>query len=148
MAASAFSDLLAAVRATVSLAVTLAPEQIRVRRRLAFRKGNDDLPLLVIYPEAERVADYQMNNGVWIDYPVSLALVSEDGLELETDVTWLLDRREEIRKALHVDTFAAASKVFQVVGYEPMAPYPPGAVDQAFDVSVQRFTYRTTEART
>ncbi len=144
---SVFTELLKAVEATVSAAVTMGPEQIRVRRRLAFRKGQDTLPFLVIAPDAERVADYTMPNGVHMDYSINFALITESSLILEPPY-WLLDRREEIRKALHVTTFDAVPEIFDVVSYEPSAPYPDGAFDQAFDVSVQRFTWRSRETRT
>ncbi len=143
---SVFTELLKAVVAEVSAVVLLTPDQIRVRRRLAYRQGHDTLPMLVIAPDAERIADQQMGNGIWIDYPINFALFEESSLILEPPY-WLLDRREEIRKALHVTTFPGVPEIFDVVSYDPSAPYPDGAFDQAFDVSVQRFTWRSNETR-
>lgn len=144
---SVLGDLLKAVREKVERAVSLAPDRVKIRRRAAYFKQHDSLPFIVISPDAEAVGDWVMPGTVLMDYSVLVSVIDENGLVLE-DLDATLDLRQTIRQALCVTTFDAVGETFDLRSYDPQPPFPPGAVDQAFDVSSQRFTWRHAESRT
>lgn len=151
MSDSVYLDVLTAVRdelagLLVPLPHGIAARQVRVRRRVAFFKEHDLLPLVLVCPEAERPAEYQMSNGVFVDYPVTVAVLVQNDMLLE-DLGTTLALRQVIRRHLLAVTLAGAADVFDVVGYDPSPAFPPAAVDAAFDTSLQKFTYRATEPR-
>lgn len=144
---SVYSSILDAVAKLVFDLGDLSADQVRIRRRPAFVKEQDDLlPLICVCPEAERVADMTFGNQDHIDYPVTVALLIEGKLKLE-DLYWQLHWRQLIRRKLRATTLEAASTVYDVVDYSPGDPFDRGGHDRLFDVSVQRFTYRSVETR-
>lgn len=139
-------DLLRAIKATIESVTGLSGHEVRIRKKIEYRKRHDERPLILIMPETERIAAYHMPNAVHIDYPITVAAIDQNRMILE-DVDVTPDVRQLIRRALYVTTFDAVSEVYDIVSYDPSPPFPPGAVDQAFDVSLQRFTYRAIETR-
>src|SRR5690348_8072277 len=120
---SVFSRLLARVRSAVMFALAMTERDVRVRRRIAYFRDHDPLPLVVIAPEAERLFECRMGDGVnggdvGIDYPVTVAYLTQSNIVAE-GVEDILDRRPLIRQALHVTTFPGLDEVYDVVGYDP-----------------------------
>lgn len=146
---SVYWSVLMAVRSQLNSTETLAPMVARIRRKAAFRKGHDVLPLMLVVPTVERIADEQFGGTAFFDYPVTVAIIRESKLVLEdeADIPWLLARRQEIRRKLHRALLGGASEVFDCTEYDPEPPFDPSAFDQAFDVSAQRFTFRSQENR-
>lgn len=145
---SIYWDILQAVhRRLITLAPDrLSPAQIHIRKRPAFIREHDSLPLLLVCPEAEREDEHQFGATLFVDYPVIVALLDESALVL-ADPSWQLARRQEIRRRLHQVLLSDASTVFDVVSYEPSPLFDLGGLDAAFDVSLQRFVYRSHEQR-
>lgn len=145
---SVYGDILTAVETLVSaLSGFTTSGQVRVRKRLSFIAGKDPLPFVCICPLTERL---EMGDTTFrkekYDYPVIVAVIQESNLVLHNPA-WQLDARQRIRKALRVTTLSGVSEVYDVVGYDPSPVFDVSAIDAAFDVSVQEFTYRASESR-
>jgi len=145
---SLYYDILQAARIQI-LGVSpsnVSPSQVVIRKRLAFWKDHDSLPFICLMPGAERIAEEQFNNNCFVDYPVTVALVTASNFLLE-DIAWQLARRQEIRRRLHKALLVGADTVFDCTGYDPDPPFDTSGLDVAFDVSGMRFTFRSSEQR-
>ena len=90
---SLYYDILQAARIQI-LGVSpsnVSPSQVVIRKRLAFWKDHDSLPFICLMPGAERIAEEQFNNNCFVDYPVTVALVTASNFLLE-DIAWQLAR--------------------------------------------------------
>lgn len=124
----------------------LGPDQIKVRKKAVRLKDKDELPLVLICPGTERLYHQTMGSKDHLGYPVYVVVVREGAYQFE-DLDWQFAIREQVRQRLRVTTLAEASGVFDQAGYDPEPVFDLSSLDAGFDVSVQMFVYKASEAR-
>jgi hypothetical protein len=139
-------DILNAVQSV--LQTVSANASILVRKFPFWIAEYDTFPMVCISPEAEIINAETFENTVWIDYPVVVMHVATRGSDPENQ-NQILDQlrfREQARLSLWRPSLAGVSSVFDC-SYEPNPPFDLTALENSFDVSLQLFTFRTSEAR-
>ena len=139
-------DILNAVKGTVQgLAVT---GTVVVRKQPFWVSEHDSFPLICLSPEAEQIESLTFENIAFIDYPVVVMHVIRRGSspESQAEILEQLEFREKVRLALWRPSLAGVDAVMDC-NYEPEPPFDMSGLDQTFDVSLQLFTFRTSEAR-
>lgn len=148
---SVYSDILSAVKTKVEGSGVFAstPIPVSIRKRAFFSASHGDTPpAVMIAPGEERIHSLYMPDGVWVDYPVHVLLVSAEGGALgnATELQYQLDRRQELRALLWKSSLSGVSAVFDC-DYDPHPAFDLGGLDKLYDVSVQLFTFRAKETR-
>jgi hypothetical protein len=142
-------DILSGIKTTLAALPAFAAIPIRIRKRLFFSSDHGDAyPLVCLAPETEQIANETTPNVAWIDYPVLVALFQQVGatLQKESELQWQIDRRDEVRLALWKKGAPGVAAVFDA-NYEPAPIFDLAGLEKLHDVSVQRFTYRHSGAR-
>lgn len=131
------------------VAATLTSATVVVRKRPFFSSNHGDAaPLVVVSPDKERLAKMQQNGGAWWDYPVYVTLILAQGgdLEKDSDLSAMLTARADLKTALWRPTLSGVAQVFDA-DYDPHPAFDLSGLDNLHDVSVQLFTFRTSESR-
>lgn len=150
---SSYHSVLTACKTTVLalpvLSVAGATGAVRKRPFFSAEHG-DALPFVTFSPEREMVAAQQQSEEVWLDYPVYVVLFLAKNATLQNaaQLQLQLDAREAIRKALWRTPTPPLGipGLFHAV-YDPEPAFDLGGLDELFDVSLQRFTFRVPEQR-
>jgi len=143
-------DVLDAVRTVVQGLSALDGVPVVIRKWPGFLALQGSVREVVIAPRrdlAEVMAELQFSGNAWIDYEVFVILVTEARYDEET-LQWRLNRRLELRQALY-ETDAVASEVpaqFDV-DYDPSPSIDTSSLPETLDWTAQKYTYRTSEAR-
>lgn len=146
---SAYWDTLEAVRAVAAGRPLLVGLTVALRPALVHQPDDDTSRSCIVAPRDdiwEAVPEIEFDNGCMVDYPVMVALVVANAFDTD-QFRWLVDAREDLRKALWKASLAGSPLVFDC-DYDPR---PKGGglsgLGQAARSSVQQFTFRTKEAR-
>ncbi|MCA1684662.1 MAG: hypothetical protein LC745_01500 [Planctomycetia bacterium] len=143
-----YSILVAAKNALAALPGFVGATFSIRKRPFCSTDHGDVLPFVCLSYDAEAVGDVY-TTGVWIDYPVWVTLFQAKGAECGeiTSEQYQLDRREDVRVTLYKGSLATDPPVMDCTRYDPDPAWNTAGLDQAFDVSQQKFTFRNVEAR-
>jgi hypothetical protein len=127
---------------------TLPLGRVYVRKRLQHDKSTEQQRSAVIVGEKERPGEQEYGGWVFVDYPVLVALIQGRGIE-EPEAQWEADSREAVWHALFTPGVLGVSvpTVFDV-DYDANPGVSAADYGDSYDVSVQRFTFRSREQRT
>lgn len=143
---SIYAQLLVAVQQQITnLGLPGAPNVVRRKKPLV--SNDDQLPIIIVSPQPEKVYQQDTQGGLIIDYPILVTIATKGDELLETNVDQLLDWRESIRQLLYTTHLAGVPPVMDC-NIELNPPFDPAYFKQQFDVSSIRFTFRAREGWT
>lgn len=141
------------VRDAFRLAIQAIPGfagvSIKIRKRpWHSAEHGDSFPMVCLSPLPEIIANENFKGVDWIDFPIIVAIFQQLGatLESETQLNWQSSRREDLRLAFR------RAKLADVTGsmdcfYEAQPQFDTGGLDQLYDLSLQKFTFRVSTPR-
>lgn len=145
VATSEYTLILIAVQ-NVILGLNLDGAPGVVRRKHPLVSHDDTLPIVIVSPGQETYDTEDVENSIFIKYPVLVTIAHPGNMLQETDVDVLLNWRQAIRESLHVVTLTQAPDVFDCqIELDP--PFDPRFYQANVDKSAIKFIYVNSEPR-
>lgn len=141
-------DLLDGVRSALADLDWQEAVEVKVRKRPFHSIDHGDaLPLCVVSLWRESAGGYATEGVVMPTLEVLVAVFQRKGstLQSETELQWLLDRRQAVEDALLVPSLGGLT--FADYGYDPAPAYESAGLDKSFDLSLQAFRYTVSRIR-
>lgn len=136
---SALGTILTAVKTRIETLTGEPP--VSIRKRVNAREG-ESLPLIVVAPLGERVADQGFGGSVAIEYRVGVALITAGNNVYDDDLLAYLDTWESIRKKVFDSDYAGYD-----VQIDEATQLDLAALSEGYDAGLMVLRVRNSEDR-
>ena len=136
---SVYGSILTACKSLILTIPGVTSGQVKIRKRPVFIAGVDTLPFYCLSPRRRVVRKYVMKDTVEYGYPVLVTYWQEAKFDFET-VEAELAAFEAVAGKLMTLSLSGVPTVTDFK-YDPQPDFDLPAVDAAFDLSAQEFTY-------
>lgn len=141
---SVFFEIISAVRDRVK---ALPKANNCVIRKRPILLQEDSLPVIIISPGQEQVAEEAFNNTVVYNYSVEISIIQAGNRVYEADVATLFDIRQSIRNALFQPLLDGAVTVYDCqLETNPAFEVVTGQASN-YDISGMVISYKSVETR-
>jgi len=146
---SRYYDVLSAVKTQLDALSAFDGYTFQIRKKPAYYKDSESLPLAIISPRLEKISAVQMGN-TFISFPVILTLVQSSDLFMQDATS--LQAQLAAREAAFDNLFkgsplSALAAVRDCESYDPSPAFDLSGLDTSLDISLQEFTFLYTAAR-